>query len=698
MVSIALVALLLWIAVASNGGSARAQTGGGGASDAETAPTTVLVIPLQDVIDTATAAIVTRGLREAAELGVQRVVLEIDTPASVVDASRALDTVLSRIKNQPVATVAYVKGNAFGGGALVALATRELWMAPRAAIGAAAPTELSAARVQELNPQGRIAQQIDAVRDDLQALLRARGDGAGEDAERLVGAMADARMRLFEVVYVGEDGRQKRSVLTDDELALLDREGREVLLRQELSTRPLTLQAEEAQRYGVSRGTIASLEELLYEEAGARPENIRRLDPTWSEDAAGWLGALQPVLFVLGFLLLIVELKTAGFAVPGALGILMLGFALFGSYLSGLADITEFLLFALGLIGLGLEIFVAPGTIVFGGLGLLCIGSSLVLAQQSFLIPENAAQYAIFQGNLINLLLLVVFVVAGAIVISYLLPNTPILNRAFLKPRQTRPGEAYATAGGSGPDPRIGKRGKTATPLRPSGIVDLDGERFDATSEGGFVDAGQRVFVTGMRGAALVVVPEDVVEGGGGRPVASGGESGGESGAVSVGFLVFLLLLGVVFVVLEVFFVSLGALSILAAVSMITAIFLAFTQYGEGVGFAFLITAAVAGPAAFFGALRILPYTPFGNALLLRAPERARTSAQAEARGIHELVDATGEAISDLRPSGFARFAGRRVDVVSRGELIPAGTPVRVLRVDGNRVVVRADATATEAS
>ena len=41
-----------------------------------------------------------------------------------------------------------------------------------------------------------------------------------------------------------------------------------------------------------------------------------------------------------------------------------------------------------------------------------------------------------------------------------------------------------------------------------------------------------------------------------------------------------------------------------------------------------------------------------------------------------------------LRPAGHATIDGRRVDVVSRGEAIEAGTRIRVIEVAGNRVVV----------
>ena len=50
-----------------------------------------------------------------------------------------------------------------------------------------------------------------------------------------------------------------------------------------------------------------------------------------------------------------------------------------------------------------------------------------------------------------------------------------------------------------------------------------------------------------------------------------------------------------------------------------------------------------------------------------------------------------GEALSFLRPAGRARFQGRNYDVVTRGEFIEAGSPIRIVQVDGNRHVVARD-------
>jgi membrane-bound serine protease (ClpP class) len=55
-----------------------------------------------------------------------------------------------------------------------------------------------------------------------------------------------------------------------------------------------------------------------------------------------------------------------------------------------------------------------------------------------------------------------------------------------------------------------------------------------------------------------------------------------------------------------------------------------------------------------------------------------------------ELEGIDGIALTDLRPAGRAEVAGEQLDVVSDAGWITAGTPVRVLRSEGYRHVVRA--------
>ena len=53
------------------------------------------------------------------------------------------------------------------------------------------------------------------------------------------------------------------------------------------------------------------------------------------------------------------------------------------------------------------------------------------------------------------------------------------------------------------------------------------------------------------------------------------------------------------------------------------------------------------------------------------------------------LVGTEGTVLTELRPSGSAELAGRPVDVVSEGAFLEKGTRVRVIAVQGARVVVR---------
>ena len=55
-----------------------------------------------------------------------------------------------------------------------------------------------------------------------------------------------------------------------------------------------------------------------------------------------------------------------------------------------------------------------------------------------------------------------------------------------------------------------------------------------------------------------------------------------------------------------------------------------------------------------------------------------------------ELLHQTGTAFTPLRPSGTAVINGKRIDVVTEGPFVERGSPIKVVEVEGARVVVRA--------
>jgi len=91
-----------------------------------------------------------------------------------------------------------------------------------------------------------------------------------------------------------------------------------------------------------------------------------------------------------------------------------------------------------------------------------------------------------------------------------------------------------------------------------------------------------------------------------------------------------------------------------------------------------ILLAVVLGPAAFLAGIR---------RMTLRSTLEGGASFTSN---YDAFAGKTGEALTDLRPGGAAALDGRRVDVVTNGELVPRGTPVTVIKVEGNRVVVRA--------
>lgn len=101
---------------------------------------------------------------------------------------------------------------------------------------------------------------------------------------------------------------------------------------------------------------------------------------------------------------------------------------------------------------------------------------------------------------------------------------------------------------------------------------------------------------------------------------------------------------------------------------------------------AFAILLALAGA---FALLRFLPTLPFGRRLVLDAGMPASGGYVSAPASDHHWVGRRGVAESPLRPAGVAAIEGARVDVVSDGEFVEAGSAITVVRADGNRIVVR---------
>ncbi|MEL6430994.1 MAG: NfeD family protein [Planctomycetota bacterium] len=143
--------------------------------------------------------------------------------------------------------------------------------------------------------------------------------------------------------------------------------------------------------------------------------------------------------------------------------------------------------------------------------------------------------------------------------------------------------------------------------------------------------------------------------------------------------------LGIALVVAEVFIPSMGLLGMAAALCLLGSIGLAFYE-DPGTGVMLLAATAVLVPIIMTLGIKWFPRTPIGRKIT------ARGFSFDDGRGVDRrdegLEGSRGVVEATLRPAGIARIDGRRVDVVSRGEVIDAGDEVVVVEVSGNRVVV----------
>jgi membrane-bound ClpP family serine protease len=146
-----------------------------------------------------------------------------------------------------------------------------------------------------------------------------------------------------------------------------------------------------------------------------------------------------------------------------------------------------------------------------------------------------------------------------------------------------------------------------------------------------------------------------------------------------------LLVLGLGLIVAEIFFPSLGLLSVLATVAIVGALVMAFRE-GNSFGVKFLGVTLVLVPGAILLGFKLFPKSPLGKHMVAQGLSFGSTAAQ-DPRDV-ALLGKEGVIEADCRPAGMARLDGRRVDVVTRGEWIEAGARVRVVEVLGNRVVV----------
>ncbi len=440
----------------------------------ETQAPIVYIIPIKKAIEPALLYVIRRGVDEAVRNNAQAIIFEMDTPGGAVSTT---GEIIATITHTDIPSYTFVEHNAYSAGAIIALATPNIYMAPGSVIGAATPLMMS--------PTGGVQEMPDAVQEKMTsavaAMVRSAAEQGGHD-KQLAEAMVRADMEYsVNGTVISEKGRLL--TLTNEEAAQLVGEDQHPLL---------------------SKGTVKDIDELL-KTIGLENAEKRILEVTSAEKLARMIAAIAPFLMMLGLGGLWMEIKTPGFGIFGIAGISCLLLFFFGHHIAGLAGMEDIILFALGVGLLAVEIFVIPGFGVVGIGGLIIIFFSLVNAMVEHLPgkmrPVSFSPEA-FSGPFITVTLSFVGAVALVLIAGKFLPRTRAFNTLVLDTVLSEPEEEKEL---------LGIEGVAHSDLRPGGTAYFAGRKIDVVTLGDYIRRETPVRIVEVHGNRIVV--EDISRG-----------------------------------------------------------------------------------------------------------------------------------------------------------------------------------------
>lgn len=409
------------------------------------------------------------GLHEAIEKDADYVILHINTyGGGVMEA----DSMRTAVLNSPIPVIAFIDNNAASAGALISIACDKIFMRSSANMGAA--TVVS----------GEGDKAPDKYQSYMRGIMRATAESQGKDS-----------------TFVGNDTitRWKR----DPKIAEAMVDERIVVAGFADSTQVLTLTANQALELNYCDGIAENIDEIVHKYLGFEEYTLEVYNATFYDEIKGFLTNA----IVQAFLIMIIvggiyfELKTPGMGFPTAIAITAAILYFTPLYLRGYAQSWEILIFVVGLILIVFEIFVVPGFGVTGISGIFMVVAGLFLALVGN-INFNFEDIPVYKFNqaLLTLISGLGFGVGLVIYLSSRIGHRGVLKNVALLADQ----EGYYSVP-MAPSALVGKTGISATVLRPSGKVIVDGEYYDAVSDKGFIDKGEEIVVKKYGSSQLYV-------------------------------------------------------------------------------------------------------------------------------------------------------------------------------------------------
>jgi len=432
----------------------------------------VYIIPIQDVIDTALVYVIRRGLNEAENEGAEAIIFDVDTPGGRVDAA---EEILNMLRGVKVPTYTLVNPNAISAGAIIAMATDHIYMTPGSKIGDAMPIMLGLTGEVQPMPESVEEKSVSYVA----AMIRAAAQHRGHDPK-----LAEAMVRRDAEYKIGDEVISKKGQL----LTLTNKDAERLVGPQK---KPL-----------LSEGTVENLDGLLKRIGKEQCEQIE-LTVSTAEEVARFIEAFSIVILALGLLGLYIEFKTPGFGLPGIAGIVLLAIWFWGSHIAGLAGLEEVALFIVGLILLLVELFFFPGILLPGILGIVLIIMSILMAMIQHYpgdpwypsMPQITRSMVEFAKSLVLSL-------AGFGLVAGFLPKTAAFKKLVLESATSREKGYTAAADTSS---LVGRQGIAETRLNPAGAARFGELRMNVVTRGDFFEAGEQIVIAEARGNRIIV-------------------------------------------------------------------------------------------------------------------------------------------------------------------------------------------------
>ncbi len=430
----------------------------------------VVVVPLEGPVSKAQVAFLKRALREAETDKAQAFIIEMNTPGGELQA--AVD-ILQLLLKARVPTYTWVNPNAGSAGALIALGSDHVYMAPVSAIGAAAPVSGEGADIP--------ATLNEKIVSYYSGYFRSAAQAKGRNP-----ALAEAFINKDTEFKIGNDVISPKGSL-------------------------LTLSAQEAtRRYDgkplLADGIADSLD-ALKRAAGLTAPTLA-LEPSGFERIAQWITLLAPLFLLGGIAAAYLEFKAPGFGVAGIVSLTCFAIFFFGHYLAGLTGLEVVVFFVLGAILLVVELIFFPGVFLVAALGVLVMLGSLLFAMLDHFpgdpllpSPEMLARPAL------NLALGLALSAVAIALLARFFPSLPLFRRLVLATNQPTGPALIPTDGPTAPALQPGMTGVARSILRPAGKAEIDGELCDVVTDGEYLNAGTPIRVLLIEGSRVVVGP-----------------------------------------------------------------------------------------------------------------------------------------------------------------------------------------------